>query len=162
MISTCRICKILLKRAPQDVADCFGVVHQNALHLHGSPLYHRWLTAREFGARFGANARDIGAVTGWLQAHGFSINQVYPNRMLIDFRGNAGQVRKAFHTEIHSVATGGRAHFANQSAPQIPAAFAPAVSGILDPERFSSRGRCIAPTMAAPDDARKMLRHRCG
>jgi len=143
--------QILLKRAPRDEQTVSAFI--DAMHLHGSSLYHRWLTAREFGARFGANARDIGAVTGWLQAQGFSINQVYPSRMLIDFHGNAGQVRKAFHTEIHSVETGGLAHFANQSAPQIPAAFAPAVSGILDMSDFQPRA-LHRPTMAAAEDAR--------
>ncbi len=36
--------------------------------------------------------QDIDNVTNWLQSQGFRINQVYPNRMLIDFSGTAGQI----------------------------------------------------------------------
>ena len=51
--------------------------------------------------------------------------------MLIDFSGTAGQVREAFHTEIHNLDVSGERHIANMSDPQIPAALAPAIVGIV-------------------------------
>ncbi len=88
-----------LQRSPeQEVA-----VQQflDELTTQGSPNFHKWLTAQEFGERFGLAKPDLDAVTGWLKSHGFRVNVVYPSGMLIDFSGTAGHVRKAFQTEIH-------------------------------------------------------------
>ncbi|HUC08829.1 MAG TPA: protease pro-enzyme activation domain-containing protein [Stellaceae bacterium] len=101
-----------------------------------SPNYHHWLTAAEFGARFGAAAPDLSAITGWLGRHGFRINNLYPNRLAVDFSGTAGQVRAAFHTEIHHLDVDGAAHIANISDPKIPAALAPAVTGVASLNDF--------------------------
>ena len=109
------------------------------LHDPASPNYHHWLPAADFGAQFGPAASDIATVTSWLQQHGFTVNTVYPNGMVIDFSATAGQVRATFHTEIHNLVVNGVDHFANTSDPQIPAALAPAVVGIVALHDFSPR-----------------------
>jgi len=106
------------------------------LHTPGSPQFHHWLKPEKFGDQFGATAADTDKITGWLASHGFTVNQVYPNQMLIDFSGTARQVRQAFHTEIHHLSVNGETHFANMSAPQIPAALAPAVVGVVSMHDF--------------------------
>src|SRR6266481_1976532 len=53
------------------------------LTTQGSPNFHQWLTAQEFGERFGLAKPDIDGVTGWLKAQGFRVNVVYPSGMLI-------------------------------------------------------------------------------
>src|SRR5580700_10728218 len=106
------------------------------LHDPKSPNYHRWLTANDIGAQFGPAASDIATATNWLTQHGFTVNTVYPNGMAIDFSGTAGQVRSAFHTEIHNLSVNGAAHFANVTDPQIPAALAPIVGGIVSLNDF--------------------------
>ncbi|HLZ52447.1 MAG TPA: protease pro-enzyme activation domain-containing protein, partial [Candidatus Acidoferrum sp.] len=105
----------------------------------GSPSYHRWITAQEFGERFGLAKEDLDAITNWLKSHGFKINVLYPNGMLIDFSGTAGQVREAFQTEIHHLEVKGERHIANIGNPRIPAALAPAVSGIVSLHDFRPR-----------------------
>ena len=60
------------------------------LHDRNSPNYHHWLTAAEIGDRFGPAASDIQAVTGWLTQHGFAVNTVYTNGMVIDFFRDGG------------------------------------------------------------------------
>ncbi|HVH70785.1 MAG TPA: protease pro-enzyme activation domain-containing protein [Candidatus Dormibacteraeota bacterium] len=112
------------------------------LQREGSPSYHRWISAREFGERFGVSGRDVDKVTDWLEEHHFKVNVVYPSGMLIDFSGTAGQVRRAFHTEIHHLDAKGNRHRGNITNPQIPAALAPVVVGIVA-ERFSAT--CHAP-----------------
>jgi subtilase family serine protease len=107
-----------------------------ALHDPQSPLYHQWLSAAEFGRRFGPPQSDLDTISRWLESYGFQINAIYPSRMVIDFSGNAGQVRRAFHTSIHELDSGGVRHIANFSDPQIPAAFAPAVAGIISLHDF--------------------------
>ena len=104
-----------------------------------SPNYHKWLSAQEFGDRFGVAQQDIDTITGWLTAHGLRINLVYTSRMVIDFSGTAGQVLEAFHTEIHALEVKGVNHFANMSDPQIPAALAPAIVGVVSLHDFQPR-----------------------
>ncbi len=101
-----------------------------------SPNYHHWLTAVEFGEKYGLAGQDLTKITGWLQSHGLTVNSISPNGMVIDFSGNAGQVREAFHTEIHNLMVNGAAHIANMSNPQIPAALAPAVAGVVSLNDF--------------------------
>jgi hypothetical protein len=101
------------------------------LHDPHSPNYHHWLTASEVGTQFGPAASDVARITGWLEQNGFTVNLVYPNGMVIDFSGTAGQIRTAFHTAIHNLSVNGATRFANMSDPQIPAALAPAVSGVV-------------------------------
>ena len=103
-----------------------------------SPNYHHWLTAQQFGERYGVAQEDLAKITGWLRSHGFTVNLVYPNNV-IDFSGTAGQVREAFHTEIHNLEVNGENHFANMSDPRIPAALAPAVIGVVSLNNFMPR-----------------------
>jgi hypothetical protein len=112
----------------------------DALHNPRSPNFHHWLSASEFGVQFGPANSDIQTITGWLASHGFGVNVVYPNNMTIDFSGTAGQIRTAFQTEIHNLMVDGVAHIANVSDPQIPAALAPAVAGIVSLHNFMPRG----------------------
>ncbi len=104
-----------------------------------SPNFHRWLTPQQFGDSFGPARQDLDTVTGWLRSHGFAINEVYPNGMVVDFSGTAGQVREAFHTQIHNLLVKGVRHIANMSDPQIPEALAPAVTGLVSLNDFRPR-----------------------
>ena len=107
-----------LQRSPEQEQAVREFI--DALQEPGSPNFHKWLTAAEFGERFGASQSDIDAVTAWLGSHGLTMHSVYPSGMLIDFSGTAGQIRAAFHTEIHNLEVNGQAHIANMSDPRIP------------------------------------------
>jgi subtilase family serine protease len=104
-----------------------------------SPNFHKWLRPEQFGQDFGVAQQDVDAIERWLQSHGFTVNLVYPNRMMIDFSGTAGQVREAFHTEIHNLEVNGEGHIANTRDPQIPSALAPAIVGIVSLHDFKPR-----------------------
>ena len=95
-----------------------------------SPNYHQWLTPQQFGLQFGPADADIETITLWLQSHGFTVNRVSNGRTVIEFSGTAGQVREAFHTQIHQYNVNGENHWANASDPQIPTALTPVVAGI--------------------------------
>lgn len=109
------------------------------LNDRNSPNYHKWLTPAQFAENFGVAKPDVDAVTDWLQSHGFTINGVQASGRVIDFSGKAGQVHTAFHTEIHNLEVDGRAHFGNMSDPQIPAALAPAIEGVVSLHNFHPR-----------------------
>src|SRR5580704_16449109 len=113
------------------------------LHDPNAPNYHHWLTAKDIGAQFGPAASDIATATNWLTQHGFTVNTVYPNGMAIEFSGTAGQVRSAFHTEIHNLSVNGTTHFANMTVPQIPAALAPLVAGVTSLNDFRPRSQVV-------------------
>ncbi|HTJ29620.1 MAG TPA: protease pro-enzyme activation domain-containing protein, partial [Acidobacteriaceae bacterium] len=101
-----------------------------------SPLYHQWITPAEYGARFGVSDADLAKIATWLSSHGFSVEPVGAGRRTLVFSGSAAQVADAFHTEIHSYAVRGAMHVANAQDPQIPAALAPVVNGVLSMHDF--------------------------
>lgn len=102
-----------------------------------SANFHKWLTAAQFGAAFGASQQDIATVTGWLTQQGFTINEIYPGGMTIDISGTAAQVQQSFHTSVHYLNVNGEKHIANMSDPQIPEALSPVVAGIVSLHDFS-------------------------
>ena len=52
------------------------------------------------------------------------------------FLRHCGSGPGSFHTEIHQLSVNGETHIANMSDPQIPAALAPAVKGIVSLNDF--------------------------
>jgi hypothetical protein len=117
----------------------------------GSPNYHRWLSPQEFGARFGPADTDVQALTGWLASHGFIVEPVSGGRAFLEFSGTAGQVRRAFHTEIHKYVVSGQTHLANNKDAEVPLALAPVVGGILSLNDFSRRTELQAATQQTPN-----------
>ena len=108
----------------------------NDLHTPGTASYHKWLTPDEFGKQFGPSDQDIATVEAWLNGHGFNVTKVNPGKQTIEFSGNAGQFRNAFHAQIHQYAVNGETHYANANDPQIPAALAPVVGGFVSLNNF--------------------------
>jgi hypothetical protein len=108
----------------------------DAQQTKGSASYHGWLTPAQFGSQFGPSDSDVQAVTDWLSREGFQVKNVAQGKTVIEFDGNAGQVRNAFHTEIHKFVQNGETHFANVSDPAIPEALSPVVAGIAALHNF--------------------------
>src|SRR5260221_6139903 len=102
----------------------------------GSANYHAWLTPEDFGKKFGPADTDVQAVTDWLTSRGFQKIKGSKGKTVVEFSGNVGQVRNAFGTEIHQYTVNGKEHFANVSDPQIPAALAPVVRGVVALHNF--------------------------
>ncbi|MGA3132344.1 MAG: protease pro-enzyme activation domain-containing protein [Terracidiphilus sp.] len=120
---------LLLQRPPALEAQLEQFI--NDLHNPNSASYHKWLSAAQFGATYGPAQSDIDAVTSWLESQGLTVNTVYANNMFIDFSGTAGQIATAFHTDFHNYQVNGETHYANASDPQVPAALAGVVKGVL-------------------------------
>ncbi len=141
-----------LKRSPAQERAVEAFV--NSLTDRTSPNYHHWLTASEYGKRFGVAQTDIAKVAGWLSSKGLRVDFVYPSRMVIDFSGTAGQVSRAFAAPIHRLEVAGTAHIANVRDPQIPAALAPVVEGIVSLHDFRAHNRIARAPKAVrrPDD----------
>lgn len=123
-----------LQRSPEQEDAVRGMIDE--LHDANSPKFHQWLTAEQFGRDYAPAQEDVDKITAWLESNGFSVNVIYPSGMAIDFSGTAAQVRQAFHTSIHYYEVRGKRHIANASDPQIPAAFAPVVAGVVSMHDF--------------------------
>lgn len=134
---------LVLKRSPEQEAAlaAFNERQYDAT----SPDFHRWLTAEEFGRKYGPSDADITAVTSWLQNQGFQIDEVSKGRVSVQFTGSVADVQRAFHTEMHRYVVNGKEHLSNNRDPQIPEALAPVVTGIASlndffPRHFSHPG----------------------
>jgi hypothetical protein len=135
---------LVLQRSPEQQAALSKLMDEQL--SKDSPNFHKWLTPEQFGKQFGPADADIQAVTDWLTRQGFQQIKVGAGRTAVEFSGNVGQVRNAFHTEIHQFKVNGEARQANVSDPQIPTALTPVVSGVLTLHNFP----------------RKSLRHNVG
>jgi len=133
-----------LKRAPEQEAALEQYISE--LTDKSSPNYHHWLTPAQLGETYGPSRVDIERVIAWLESNGFTVNYTYPSGMVIDFSGTAGQIRNAFHTEIHYLDVRGKTYYANMSDPQIPVALAPVVVGIVSMHNFAPRSMAVPRT----------------
>jgi subtilase family serine protease len=117
-----------------------------------SALFHRWLTPAEYGARFGASGQDVARIAGWLVGHGFQVEEIAASNRLIVFSGTGRQVADTFHTEIHRYRVDGVEHIANAEDPQIPAALAGVVGGVVSLHDFRRTSEIRARTAFHPTD----------
>jgi subtilase family serine protease len=125
-----------LKRAPELESEFRQYI--DSLTDKSSPNFRHWMQSDEQGEKYGLAQQDLDTITHWLESHGFTVGYVYPNRQVIDFSGTAGQIREAFHTEIHELQVKGEQHFANMSNPKIPAALSSAVVGVVSMHNFKA------------------------
>jgi hypothetical protein len=125
---------LLLQRSPEQEALLRQLLDDQ--QSKSSPNFHKWLTPDEFGAQFGIAEADLQAVTLWLSSQGFTNINVGPGRSVVEFSGTVAQVRSAFHTDIHRYRIDSQYHFANATNPQLPAALAPIVAGIVSLHNF--------------------------
>lgn len=108
-----------------------------------SPNYHKWLTPEQYADRFGLSRHDAQQIASWLKAQGFGMVQVARGRNWVSFTGTAAQVQSAFGTEIHRYNVDGELHYANATAPAIPAALAGVVTAFRGMDDFRPRPRGI-------------------
>ncbi len=126
--------QLQLKRSPQSERLLEELIDQ--IYQPASPNYHRWLSAAELGREFGPSGHDLLEISGWLTAHGFTVDAILASGMVIDFSGTAGAVRDAFHAPIHYLRIRGQTHIANIRDPQVPAVFSSLITGIVSLNDF--------------------------
>src|SRR5580658_5536508 len=145
-----RMDKIILALNPgeeqQRALEALMVAQQNP----ASPEYRKWLTPEAFADRFGVSQNDVDQITRWLEAHGFTIDEVPAGRRAIVFSGTARMVQSAFHTQIRKYNVNGELHYANATDPEIPEALAPVVVGTVTLHDFA-RKSMRTPAFAVPD-----------
>ena len=128
--------KLVLQLEPSAAQQAELDALVEAQHNSHSPLYHKWLTPAQYGARFGASTQDLARITRWLTSHGFTVDEIPASHRQVIFSGTVGQVEDTFHTEMHHYRVNGASHVANSQDPQIPAALSGVVSGIVSLHSF--------------------------
>jgi len=116
---------IFFSRSAEQEADLDALIA--AQQDPDSPLYHKWLTPEEFGARFGLADSDIATVQSWLEQQGFTVNSVSPSKSHITFSCTVAQIEAAFGAELHYCNVGGKKLFTPSSDFAIPAALSSVV-----------------------------------
>lgn len=119
---------LVLRRSPerQRAYDAY----LDALQDPASPDYQRWLDSDEIGARFGAEASDIAAVSAWLRAQGLQVDAVSPTRRILRFGARAADVERLFGTRLDLYGSGAAKRMAPAGVPILPAAIADKVERI--------------------------------
>src|SRR5882724_13315195 len=125
---------LVLKRSPEQDSALLSLL--DSQQDKRSPNYHKWLTPKEFGTRFGPSDSDVAAVTNWLKSTGFQVAEPSAGRTVIEFSGTASLVQAAFRTSMHKYVVNGKQHWANANDPEIPAALAPVVVGVQSLHSF--------------------------
>ena len=116
-----------------------NVAHQAALNafLNGlndprSPFYQQFLRPGQFGPRFGPSLAQVAAVSDALRSAGLSPGPVSANRLSIPVTASVAAIEHAFGISLNQYRMpGGRLAYANSAAPELAAAVAPLVQGVL-------------------------------
>ncbi len=99
----------------------------------------KWLTPEQYADRFGLSQHDIQQIVAWLQSQGFTTVHPARGRNWVSFTGTAAQVQSAFGSEIHRFNVNGEMHYANATAPSIPATLAGIVTAFRGLNDFRPR-----------------------
>lgn len=97
-----------------------------------SPDYHRFLTAPEFGARFGLSGDRVDRVEQWARDAGLEVVQTYLQRTAIRVRAAAGDVNRLFAVTLMDErdAQTGTTYRVTDEQPSVPSAILPEVEGV--------------------------------
>ncbi|GHJ98499.1 S53 family peptidase [Streptomyces sp. NPDC003753] len=83
-----------------------------------SPLYGKYLSAKQTQARFGATKEQVAAVKSWLKASGLTVTAVTQHYVAVT--GDVAAAEKAFGTQLHNYAKGGKTYRAPSKAATAP------------------------------------------
>ncbi len=117
------------------------------------PNFHHYLTPAEYTERFGPTESDYEAVKNFARTNGLTITATHDNRLLLDVKGSAVAVEKAFHVtlEIYKHPSEKRNFFAPDSEPSVDISLPIAdVSGLNNYSRPHPNFHVRPTTAAAP------------
>jgi subtilase family serine protease len=130
----------------------------NGVAEPGSPDYQQYLAPGQFGPEFGPSLAQVAAVENALRAAGLSPGAVAPDRLSIPVTATAAAIERAFAVTLDRYRlAGGHQAFANSAAPQIPAAVAPFVQGVIGLSDLYPEQHLDDFSAASPGSARAAL-----
>ena len=98
----------------------------------GDPLFHQYLTAEEFAAKFGGNQADYDELKAWAAANGLQVSQESLSRLNLTVRGNVSLIQKLFQTQLNTYTTAdGSTFYSAASHVTIPPEIAAKVCAVV-------------------------------
>ena len=91
----------------------------------------RYLTRREFAARYGADRKDLAAIEEFATEHGLHIRQASAARRSVVLDGPAAQMQKAFSTRLSRYRSPEGDYRGRSGHLHVPASVAPAIEAVL-------------------------------
>jgi hypothetical protein len=101
-----------------------------ALQDKKSPLFHKYLSAAEFNARYGPTAADESAVISWAKSHGIAVTKRYSNRLIVDLDGTASAISSALGVKLNNYTVNGKTFYSNDRDPALPSSLKSIVSSV--------------------------------
>jgi subtilase family serine protease len=102
----------------------------------GSKLFHHYLSDARWTSRFGPTKGEVARAESWLRSQGIKIVAVPKDRLLVEARGTASQVEKAFGTKLGMFKVNGHQVRLASSAITVPGSLASAVTGTVGVNQY--------------------------
>jgi kumamolisin len=115
----------------------------------------RHLTRREFGARHGADRKDLAAIEEFATEHGLHIRQASAARRSVVLVGPADRMQAAFHTRLARYRSSEGEYRGRSGHVHVPAAVAPAIQAVLG---LDTRPQATPDCRAAPEERAEQAR----
>lgn len=109
-----------------------------AVSTPGSSSYGDFLTEQEFTKAFAPSQRSTAKVSKWLRANGFKVLGSRAGNMFVRAQGTAGEVERAFHTDLGLYRVAGKTLRAPSRPLSVPASVRSAVAGITGIDETSA------------------------
>jgi subtilase family serine protease len=135
--------RVLFGLPSSDPSGLAAFVKQ--VYTPGDPLFHQYLTAQQFAAKFGGNEADYNALKAWAAANGLQVSQESLSRLNLTVRGNVSLIQKLFQTQLTNyTATDGTTFYSASTKVTVPAEIAAkvcAVVGLTSGKRIASMAK---------------------
>ncbi|HEX3488453.1 MAG TPA: S53 family peptidase [Streptosporangiaceae bacterium] len=115
----------------------------------GSSLFHKYLSDAQWVARFGPTKAEVTRARSWLRRQGLTVVAVPKDRLLVEARGSASQVEKAFGTKLGYFKVQGHRVRLATSAITVPGSMASTVSGTVGINQYVATTSLTAQLAAA-------------
>jgi subtilase family serine protease len=97
-VSTSKQLKLGLVLPLRDESELDSLITQ--LYDPASPLYHHYLSSKEFTTRFEPSQADYDKVVAWAKANNLTITATTANRHIVDVQGKVSDINRALHVTL--------------------------------------------------------------
>ena len=93
--------RLAIAVTPPHMAEEEQFIHD--VTTPNSPIFHQYLSADEWNARFAPSAEDEQRIVDWAKSQGLTVTARFPNRLDVDLEAPAGVIEKAFGVTINQL-----------------------------------------------------------
>jgi subtilase family serine protease len=102
----------------------------------GSKLFHKYLSDAQWVSRFGPTKGEVARAESWLRRQGLSVVAVPKDRLIVEARGSAARVEKAFGTKLGYFMVHGHKVRLATSTISVPTSMASTISGTVGVNQY--------------------------